>query len=63
VNGAEKAVTGYVLGAFDLDLVEQAVRGLFFERRFPADTADEMTDEVMAIIREHAQVIKTQAAS
>lgn len=34
-------------------VTEEAIRGFFFEKHLPLDTADEWTDEIMAIVREH----------
>lgn len=34
-------------------VTEEAVRGFFFEKHLPFDTADEWTDEIMQIVKEH----------
>lgn len=35
------------------ELFEEAVRGFFFEKHLPADTADEWTDAIVAIAADH----------
>lgn len=34
-------------------VTEEAIRGFFFEKHLPFHAADEWTDEVMAIVKEH----------
>jgi len=41
-----------------MHLIDEAVRGFLFEKHVPLDTADEWTEEIVAIVREHLEVAR-----